>query len=144
MMDSVDSSTSDTRPDSTGVVTHLPNVCVSYVYRDAGNNKNFGELIFSNPRHLAVDQIWIEIRRALMAVINFFGEPMFRPERMSLPTAFLYALPCYSRNDDDHDWHELCSIEETSNPVTQGGLHAIDDFLGALLKTHSQLCASRN
>jgi len=136
---SADSSANVIRPELTDVPVHIPNVCVTYMYRDAGNYKNFGELVFANPRHLTVDQIWVEARDALRGVIDFFGEPMFRPERMSLPTVFLYSLPSYSRNDDDHDWHELCSVEETNDPVTQSDLQTIEEFLGVLRKAHKSL-----
>jgi len=41
------------------------NIIFEYLYRDAGNNKNFGSVIFSNHKGLSVEEIGAKIRADL-------------------------------------------------------------------------------
>lgn len=114
----------------------LPNISVEYMYRDASNYKCFEVVSFANPQRISAAKIWRQINEALEGLMLFPQQPIFRPEWVGLPTVFLFSQPGYSRNDDDHDWHELISIEETDNPSTFGENSDISGFIDALRRTH--------
>lgn len=115
----------------------LPNVSVKYMYRDGSNYKCFETVIFANPKRINVRVVWRDLNDALKSVTLFPEQPIFRPEWVGLPTVFLFALPGYSRNDDDHDWHELVAVKETDNPSTFRENAEISSFIDALRRTHA-------
>lgn len=129
-------------PSSLNVVSgcsSLQNIAVNYMYRDASNYKRCEEVVLSNPRRVSASELWLDIQGVLKEMILFYGEPMFHPEWVGLPTVFIYSLSEYSINEDDHDLHELCSVKETDDPVSRGVEISVDEFVGALLKTHSRI-----
>lgn len=116
--------------------TKLPNISVEYMYRDASNYKCFEVVSFANPQRISAAKIWRQINEALEGVMLFAEQPIFRPEWVGLPTVFLFERPGYSRSDDDHDWHEVVSVEETLNPPTFGENSNIDNFIDVLRQRH--------
>ena len=90
------------RPDR--IMEHLrQNVVFRYIYRDAGNYKQFGSVVFSNPNNLTIDELTKAIRAKLTD-----GE-FFCPEKWKIP--MIYAEPFDP--ELDHSWFEFREIEPT-------------------------------
>lgn len=93
---------------------------ISYMYRDAGNYKLFGSKAFSNTSNLDVD----EVRRRLEAKLTdglYFVPETWGIERLQFDK--------FDRGED-HDWHELVSIEVSSK--VGEAVSDIKDFLQKL------------
>lgn len=114
----------------------LPNVAVQYMYRDFSNFKRYKVVSFSNPEHISATDIWRQINDVLESLMSFKGQPIFRPEWVGLPTAFLFSEPGCSRNMDDHDWHEIIDVEETDAAPMLSECSSISGFIEALRRTH--------
>ena len=84
------------------------NIKLSYLYRDAGNYKLFGEEVFSNPENLMISEIETRIKSNLID-----GEFFVAEEWGLVPLKF-------EETDDelDHDWHEYEGLEITENQPT--------------------------
>ncbi len=96
------------------------NIKFNYLYRDAGNYKQYGSVTFANPQGIPVDEIERNIRAALID-----GE-FFRPKQWEVPN-----LHGYEWDDElDHDWHEFERVEgreDGTNPF-----RSIDEFLDTI------------
>src|SRR5690606_5386634 len=78
------------------------NIRFNYLYRDAGNYKQYGLVVFSNPHNLPLREVEQSIRSALID-----GE-LFNDSRWQLPD-----LREQEWDDEmDHDWHEFESVKE--------------------------------
>lgn len=119
--------------------SRLQNVAVNYMYRDASNYKCHETMIFANPRCVSVSELWGRINEALRGVMLFEGQPIFRPELLGLPTVFLFDKPGLHKSEDDHDWHELVSVDETDDPTTCAPGQTIEAFIESLGVVHSPL-----
>lgn len=117
----------------------LKNVAVNYMYRDASNFKCYETVIFTNPQGVSVSELWGRINEALREVMLFQGQPIFKPELVGLPTAFLFDKPGFCKNEDDHEWHELVSIDETGEPATCASERPIEVFIESLSSIHARL-----
>ena len=84
----------------------MTNIRFIYLYRDAGNYKQHGEVILSNENLLAVGDIDQQIRSHLSDGSFFIARQIQIEER------FFAVL-----NEDDHPWHEYVQVEETSDPA---------------------------
>ena len=85
------------------------NIKFNYLYRDAGNYKQFGEIIFANQQSKSLEEIKLAIRKNLIE-----GE-FFIPEKWSVPRlSFESYLP-----ELDHDYHEFESLEVTDENPTE-------------------------
>ena len=93
------------------------NIKFKYLYREAGNFKIFGFVLFSNPKKLSIDTIQSGIISKLIS-----GE-FFENEKMGLPALHFEIFD----SDLDHGWHELDGIETTSE--RQNDFRSIDEFL---------------
>jgi hypothetical protein len=93
------------------------NIRFNYLYRDAGNYKQHGSVVFSNAHHRALREVEQSIRSALID-----GE-FFNASRWQLPD-----LSEQEWDDElDHDWHEFESVEEIED---EGKAYpSIDGFL---------------
>jgi len=73
------------------------NVRFEYLYRDAGNFKNWGEIIFSNPHNLNADFVSTIAEKVLIDGTYFVtskaGAPDLHDENL------------------DHEWHEFYSFQ---------------------------------
>jgi hypothetical protein len=85
----------------------MKNIKFNYLYRDAGNYKQFGFVIFSNPNSLPTESIELEIHSKLID-----GE-YFIASQLNIASLFFEGT-----NDLDHIWHEFDSIEITSENST--------------------------
>ena len=83
------------------------NIKFSYLYRDAGNYKNYGEVVFHNPNDLSFKEIEGLIRSKLIE-----GQ-WFVVKDWNLPDLH------FDRYDEDldHGWHEFEGISYTNDPV---------------------------
>lgn len=95
------------------------NIRFSYLYRDAGNFKNFGEAIFSNPSGLSLEVLTARVKLVLL------DEMYFDAYAVRLPELF------FEDYDDelDHDWHEfelLAYVEANSKILAT---NSIEDFI---------------
>ena len=109
-------------------MTIHPNIRFAYLYRDASNYKQHGEVIFSNEKRLAVDEIEKQIRSFLSDGLFFIARQVHVEER------FFDVV-----SDDDHPWHELVMVEATSDPTFDPVPECkgdIAEFLADLEKAH--------
>lgn len=102
------------------------NVCVEYLYRDGGNFKNWGEVIFSNHAGIEISSLKEEIKKALIS------EEFFVAEELGIPTLYFGEFD----EELDHGWHEFGSISPCNeNPIgrvdrdIQDVLHLLKDNL---------------
>jgi hypothetical protein len=73
------------------------------MYRDAGNYKQFGSVIFGNPNGLTIDEVTKTIKGKLI------GGEFFYPEKWNVPLIYAYAFD----PELDHGWFEFEEIELT-------------------------------
>jgi len=80
------------------------NIRFEYLYRDAGNFKNWGEIVFRNNKNLDVESLERRIRSVLI------DSEFFVAEKLSVPSLrfeeHIEAL--------DHGWHEYHTFAQTS------------------------------
>lgn len=98
------------------------NIRFSYLYRDAGNFKNFGEVIFSNPNETLLDDLSARLKLALL------DEMYFDAYAVGLPELF------FDDYDEelDHDWHEFELLEYVDNTLKTPIVDSIDSFISRL------------
>ena len=107
----------------------MTNIRFVYMYRDASNYKQHGEVIFSNEKQLPVDEIEKQVRACLNDGAYFIARQIHIEER------FFEAL-----YDDDHSWHEFVRVEVTSAPAFDPEVdhqRDIAEFLAELETAHS-------
>jgi len=83
----------------------MPNVRFTYLYRDAGNYKQWADVVFSNPDRLSVTDIDSFLRRA------FLQDGLFIARQIRLPDIFPFAFG--DATSDDHCFHEFSGVEFT-------------------------------
>lgn len=94
------------------------NIKFNYLYRDAGNYKTHGFIIFSNPNHLDISIIEEKLKKYLIDC------EYFKPSHLKIP-----ALKSEFDYDSelDHSWNEFDSLEETTDQVNDN--RTINEFL---------------
>lgn len=95
------------------------NICFSYLYRDAGNYKNWGEVIFTNKTDIELKLLELQIRKVLID-----GE-FFIAEKSGLKKL---KFPKYIE-ELDHDWHEFHSVENTKETPNDKNERDTVDFI---------------
>jgi len=80
-------------------------IVFEYLYRDAGNFKNYGDAQFRNDTALPLDQIDERIREALIDGMYFSAE------KLGLPTLYFDV----SNEELDHEWHEFDCVREVDD-----------------------------
>jgi len=93
------------------------NIKFNYLYRDAGNYKLFGSVIFTNIGSKSIQSIELAIRA------NLIDNEYFIPEKWKIPRL---SFGDYSP-ELDHDYHEFESLEETKDSPTEN--NEISTFL---------------
>jgi hypothetical protein len=103
------------------------NVRFEYLYRDAGNFKNWGEVVFTNPRHLSVRLV------AEMAANVLIDHAYFVASKAGVPDLH------FAEHDEelDHGWHELHAFQSTDDDSNDPQGRNIEEFI------YSLQCASR-
>jgi hypothetical protein len=93
-----------------------PNLKFNYLYRDAGNYKNFGSVVFSNPHCFTIEKITDLIND------NLIDNEFFYHDKFGVPPLFFN-----NQNTDDITWHEFENLEFTDDKPTSE--ISIADFL---------------
>lgn len=101
------------------------NIKFNYLYRDAGNYKNFNSIVFSNPNCHKPEEIKPDIRNNFIDNIYFEAKIIFIPE-----------LFFEDQNADDHEWHELIEIENTTDKMNDLHNRTIDTFIQDIKSYH--------
>ena len=89
----------------------MPNLKFSYLYRDSGNYKQFGSVVFANPTAYSLLEIEAIIRSKLIDELWFYAN------EWQVPDLFFDTFNPYN----DPTWHEFESIEFTEDGVNWDG-----------------------
>lgn len=81
----------------------MPNILLSYLYRDEGNYKSFGSVAFSNRTGLSAETVKDQLLSFLINDVYFY------------PKDWGFPLLEYQGTSD---WSELESVEETNEEAT--------------------------
>lgn len=101
----------------------MSNVVFNYLYRDASNYKNYGNIILENPDNLTIEEATKRIRKTLICGENFIAS------QIDVPEIFLW-LTSEFNVEDDHYYHEFSGIEETELSATDE--RTLSDFISKL------------
>jgi hypothetical protein len=96
----------------------MKNVEFIYLYRDGGNYKKWGKVVFSNADRLDCESVERQLQQA------FLQDGLFIASQIGVPDAFLYAGGMFSL--DDHCYHEFEMVRPT--------LRAVDDAHGRSIR----------
>ena len=99
----------------------MSNVEFNYLYRDGGNYKKWGKVIFSNPDGMKTGSVDKELRHL------FSEEGLFIASQIRIPEAFLYSDGKFS--SDDHCFHEFDTIRLTASKADDMYRRSISEFL---------------
>lgn len=106
------------------------NILMEYLYRDAGNNKVWGNVIFSNPLNIDAAVLHESIKNALIDGEFFVAEDVFLP-----------VLRFSSLDDElDHGWHEYFSVKTTSALSNDALDRDISEFIRSLILSKTLNC----
>ncbi|MCC7449580.1 MAG: hypothetical protein IT324_19320 [Anaerolineae bacterium] len=97
------------------------NIRFNYLYRDAGNYKSYGSVVFKNPNSLSLAKIGARLRKA------FFQGELFIAEQIGIADIFLYLDD--ELTVEDHCFHEFVSVEETTEAPTDPRGRSITTFV---------------
>lgn len=100
------------------------NVKFEYLYRDAGNFKNWGDVIFSNKRRLPIENINNEITLYLIDGLYFNANELEIKDLHSNSIDI----------DLDHDWHEFHACKNTDEYLSDVKNRDISDIILKLQK----------
>lgn len=98
------------------------NVRFEYLYRDAGNFKKWGEVVFSNPHDVPADTI------ASMADQVLIDRTFFVAAKADVPD-----LHFAEHNEElDHGWHEVHAFRLTDDSPNDVRSRNIEEFIDSL------------
>jgi len=104
----------------------MSNIEFGYLYRDGGNYKKFGKVVFSNSEQLNPEALEAELRR-------IFGEDeLFIASQIRVPEIFLYSDGRLSF--DDHCYHEFSSLRATDEISSDKHNRSIAEFLAEVTR----------
>ncbi|MCK5538388.1 MAG: hypothetical protein KAI79_16290 [Bacteroidales bacterium] len=95
------------------------NINFNYLYRDAGNYKNWGEVVFTNKKNIEPKSLEKNVRKILIDG-EFFIAEMAGLEKLNFPEYI---------EEIDHDWHEFHSLENTEENSNDQNNRDIVDFI---------------
>ncbi|MBE0680446.1 MAG: hypothetical protein IH589_00910 [Anaerolineales bacterium] len=95
------------------------NIKFNYLYRDAGNYKIFGNVVFSNPEYLSL----VEIKDSLEK--TFIQKLFFIAKQIELQELFFEEFPL----GDDISFHEFNGIEITEELPNDSTKRTIREFI---------------
>jgi hypothetical protein len=98
------------------------NIRFEYLYRDAGNFKNWGDLVFSNPHNIKADLI------KSMAENVLIDQAYFVASKADVPDLH------FKEYDEqlDHGWHEVQSFLPTKEAPNDPRGRSIEEFIESL------------
>lgn len=99
----------------------MDNIEFTYLYRDGGNNKKWGRIVFSNPQGANSGSLEKDLRPA------FLQDGLFIASQIRVPDVFLYADGKFSF--DDHCYHEFDAVRPTSKDADDVHRRTITEFL---------------
>jgi hypothetical protein len=99
----------------------MRNIKFNYLYRDGANYKSWGDVVFTNPDQLSVN----EVEKRLVSV--FLPDKLFVASQISIPEKFLFLERKFTKND--HCYHEFDSVELCQENSTDSLNRSITDFL---------------
>jgi hypothetical protein len=100
----------------------MSNIKFGYLYRDGGNYKKWGKVIFSNPEKLTLELVTKDLRRA------FLEGCLFIARQIRIPECFLFSEG--EATTDDHCFHEFEAVELTVESPNDLHLRSISQFIG--------------
>lgn len=89
----------------------MPNIQFNYLYRDGGNYKDWGSVVFANPDNYSLPEAETIIKPKLI------DETFFYAEEWGLPNLR------WDIGIDDPTWHEFVSLEFTDEAPDTSFLH---------------------
>jgi hypothetical protein len=98
------------------------NIRFEYLYRDAGNFKNWGEVIFSNSRNINANFV------AATAEENLIDSLYFVASKADIPDLHFADYNVQL----DHDWHEVHSFQPTDDAPSDSKGRDICEFIESL------------
>lgn len=99
----------------------MSNVKFVYLYRDAGNYKRWGQVVFSNAEGISLQVIQDVFRNA------FDSDSYFIAQQIRVPELFLWnETPATT---DDHCFHEFAAVEACADTPTDDHGRSIKSFL---------------
>jgi len=98
------------------------NIRMQYLYRDAGNYKQWGEVIFKNRRGSSPAALEDQVRSLLI------DQDFFEAEVLNIPTLY-FDEPI---SDLDRQWHEFHSLEACEDAATDRTDRDIEELLNLL------------
>ena len=99
----------------------MGNIRFNYMYRDAGNYKKFGAVVFSNSELLTLQSV------ATILADVFSEEGLFVAHQIRVPEVFFYIRG--NATSDDHCFHEFDGVEETLDAPNDSHSRSIREFL---------------
>ena len=101
----------------------MPNIKFSYLYRDGGNYKNYGSVIFENSNGITLETLNAAIQSKLIDRTWFYAEAWGLPDLRTNPFDV----------ETDPTWHEFESVEYTADQATI--CFSIGYFIEMLVRT---------
>jgi hypothetical protein len=95
------------------------------MYRDGGNYKKRGSVIFSNPEKLPADSVDIRLRKM------FLQEGLFIARQIRVPEVFLYTGEQFSF--DDHCYHEFFEVKSSAEVANDPHDRSINEFMAEVV-----------
>lgn len=84
------------------------NIRFNYLYRDAGNYKKYGFVVFANPNNLPINEANNKISE------NLISHLYFDPKSIKVPALFFEKYDA----ELDHPWNEFESAENAETSAT--------------------------
>ncbi|MCZ4693374.1 HpaII family restriction endonuclease [Ancylomarina euxinus] len=97
----------------------MTNIKFEYLFRDENNYKEYGEVIFSNPKHLSLEIIKKNITD------NLIEGSWFYPDSWRIPKFSFHSVSIFGYNDCL--WYEFIDVSKTKKE--KNNITLIDEFL---------------
>jgi len=98
------------------------NIRFEYLYRDAGNFKKWGEIIFSNPNNIDIELVESMAKKVLI------DESYFVANKANIPDLHFE----HYNEQLDHGWHEMHTFQSTNETPNDQHQRTIDEFFHSL------------
>jgi len=102
----------------------MDNIKFNYLYRDGANFKSWGEVIFSNPEKLYLNDVETKL------IDLFLPNQLFIAHQIYIPEKFLFLDGKFTKFD--HCYHEFDCVEICKETSTDNLNRSITDFLKAI------------
>jgi len=108
----------------------MSNIKFVYLYRDGANYKSWGEVVFTNPDQLTLDEIENRL------VDAFLQDKLFIAHQIFIPEKFLFVSGKSTKFD--HCYHEFDAAEICEEKPTDNLNRSVTDFLKDVELTSQQ------